>query len=575
MTRRRQRTLISTLILALLVSVVPLNVQPAAAHDLRQPVFAWYYGWWTSGNWQKTSDLPVNLYDSNSDSVMRRQIREARGAGIDGFICTWQYNCRRLLQLAEEQGGFSVAIALDPAADGSLGSFDAIVNALGQVDNLANSPAFARIGGKPVVVWWDSSILPGDSSVAAFRRLRDAADSDRSQYWLGGGVNFDYLDVFDAMHYYDISWESSQGAAMASYAGRLAGYNNSRGANKPFVATVMPGYDDIAYRGGHKRDRQHGGYYHATWDDAFEYDADIVVITSWNEWHEGSQIEPSQSYGNQYLDITRERATAWRNRPSGFADSKMHQVWERTDRAVRDSVASRSWVWGFARTNALWEEYDGRQRLVQYFDKSRMEINDPNGDRNSQWFVTNGLLVREMISGRLQLGDNAFENRTPSDEVLAGDPRSVNPNVPGYGALANHQGRSNDRTGQTVAQQLQRNGSLTEINAPATARLTTWVSETGHNIPDVFWDYLHREGLVWNGSWYENSRIVDWLFAFGYPIAEPYWIRAKVGSEEKWVLVQAFERRVLTWTPTNDAAFQVEMGNVGQHYHAWRYGWSW
>jgi hypothetical protein len=41
---------------------------------------------------------------------------------------------------------------------------------------------------------------------------------------------------------------------------------------------------------------------------------------------------------------------------------------------------------------------------------------------------------------------------------------------------------------------------------------------------------------------------------------------------EKDVLVQLFERRVLTYTPSNQAGWQVEMGNVGQHYHSWRYG---
>jgi WD40 repeat protein len=37
------------------------------------------------------------------------------------------------------------------------------------------------------------------------------------------------------------------------------------------------------------------------------------------------------------------------------------------------------------------------------------------------------------------------------------------------------------------------------------------------------------------------------------------------------VLVQLFERRVLTYTPANSAEFKVEMGNVGQHYFQWRY----
>ena len=45
-----------------------------------------------------------------------------------------------------------------------------------------------------------------------------------------------------------------------------------------------------------------------------------------------------------------------------------------------------------------------QSRLVQYFDKTRMEITDPNGDQNSIWYVTNGLLVVELMSGRMQIG---------------------------------------------------------------------------------------------------------------------------------------------------------------------------
>jgi hypothetical protein len=56
------------------------------------------------------------------------------------------------------------------------------------------------------------------------------------------------------------------------------------------------------------------------------------------------------------------------------------------------------------------------------------------------------------------------------------------------------------------------------------------------------------------------------------PISEPFWARVKVGGVEKEVLMQAFQRRVLTYTPSNPAGFQVEMGNVGQHYLRWRYG---
>ncbi len=81
---------------------------------------------------------------------------------------------------------------------------------------------------------------------------------------------------------------------------------------------------------------------------------------------------------------------------------------------------------------------------------------------------------------------------------------------------------------------------------------------TGHNVPRVFEDF-------------RNAGPVSAIAAFGYPITDPYWTQARVGGHVKDVMVQLFERRSLTYTPTNPAAFQVEMGNVGQHYFLWRY----
>jgi hypothetical protein len=45
----------------------------------------------------------------------------------------------------------------------------------------------------------------------------------------------------------------------------------------------------------------------------------------------------------------------------------------------------------------LYQEGPDGQHLVQYFDKSRMEINKPDADPNDPFFVTQGLLARDMI----------------------------------------------------------------------------------------------------------------------------------------------------------------------------------
>jgi hypothetical protein len=93
-----------------------------------------------------------------------------------------------------------------------------------------------------------------------------------------------------------------------------------------------------------------------------------------------------------------------------FLSAAFQKVWERTDKLVADHAVGRSWFWGPEANTATMEFYrdaPGGTRLVQYFDKSRMEINNPAGDPNSPFFVTNGLLVVEMISGRMQVGDSS------------------------------------------------------------------------------------------------------------------------------------------------------------------------
>ncbi|HMA33319.1 MAG TPA: hypothetical protein VKY74_02470, partial [Chloroflexia bacterium] len=69
-----------------------------------------------------------------------------------------------------------------------------------------------------------------------------------------------------------------------------------------------------------------------------------------------------------------------------FADPAFEQVWGRTDFLVASHQATRAWYWGPAPGRSLNEIYDegpGHIHHVQYFDKSRMEINNPSGDPTS------------------------------------------------------------------------------------------------------------------------------------------------------------------------------------------------
>ncbi|MGC8801438.1 MAG: TolB family protein [Chloroflexus sp.] len=259
-----------------------------------------------------------------------------------------------------------------------------------------------------------------------------------------------------------------------------------------------------------------------------------------------------------------------------FADPRFETIWTRTDsEAVR---GGRTWYWGpgpWFDYGEFYRQSPNGARIVQYFDKARMEINNP-----ADGTVTNGLLVKELISGRMQFGDDPYDVTylEGSDVPVAGNPRAANTIAPGYRDFAgvatiDNGYRDPSRLNQRVNIAIARSGNLSvrdDLARPETT-IVQYNSVTGHNIPKVFWDFMNQRGRVVENGRVVTAPIVDWLFAMGYPITDPYWVRAVVGDTEHDVLVQLFERRVLTYTPDNPAGYQVEMGNVGQHYFQWRY----
>jgi hypothetical protein len=259
-----------------------------------------------------------------------------------------------------------------------------------------------------------------------------------------------------------------------------------------------------------------------------------------------------------------------------FVDRAFEVIWNRSDRPIARQQVSRSWLWGPTGLMARSESYlqvSGGLRQVQYFDKGRMEINNPNANRQSSWYVTSGLLVHELITGRMQVGNNEFVEREPSNVPIAGDPGdTVGPTYASFNAQIGIRGPN--RTGESVDQRIMRDGSVIAFSGVSTAATTfaKYIPETGHNIPQVFYDYLTKRDTVYVNGRTTQGLVMDWVYTMGYPISEPYWTRATIGGSEQWVLVQPFERRVLTYVPTNPSAWQVEQGNVGRHYYRWRYG---
>jgi len=80
------------------------------------------------------------------------------------------------------------------------------------------------------------------------------------------------------------------------------------GPNFHGVAAIGPGYDDSAVPGRTtpKRERENGQFYIDSWRKALESGKNIIVLETWNELHEGTDICETKEYGRQYVDQTAE-----------------------------------------------------------------------------------------------------------------------------------------------------------------------------------------------------------------------------------------------------------------------------
>lgn len=264
-----------------------------------------------------------------------------------------------------------------------------------------------------------------------------------------------------------------------------------------------------------------------------------------------------------------------------FGLSQFEQVWSRTDGPVAQGAVSRSWLWGPQPGEVRAEPFAGAPggtRTVQYFDKARMEANPAVTDPSDPWSTTTGLLVVELVSGRAQVGPASYETRTPAAVPVAGDAVSqAGDDTPLYSSfrevasLPGGPERSvRASIGSPVLGTINRAGVVGALPG-SEVRYTAYSPETGHNIPDVFERFMQSRGLVNERGRLQEGALFDPVYALGYPITEAYWATVAIEGKPTRVLVQLYQRRVLTYIPNFSPEWQVQMGNVGQHYFTWRY----
>lgn len=323
-------------------------------------VLAFYYPWYRSpefsGTWDHwdgaghdpdtfvepgrrdiaSTDYPVlGAYDSLDPEIIRAHIAWSEQAGLDGWIVSWWGQPSRgedpvsaILDVVEAEGAdlrisiyyetipgcsdyFCPGVSFEEKRDAAIEDLNYVL------DHYGSRPGFLRVNGEPVVFVY---IRPISQAWLIWPSVIHTIKAEWTMFISGDcTVTFAPFLVraaFDQIHHYNPAFQLDVFGCPSLDYGRIVSYAHRHGMSS--ALTVIPGYDDSHIDRPYPIviERGDGSLYHWLWGDALEAGPDWVLVASFNEWHEGTEIEPSLEYGETYLDLTAEYAEIFRGRPA-------------------------------------------------------------------------------------------------------------------------------------------------------------------------------------------------------------------------------------------------------------------
>jgi hypothetical protein len=262
---------------------------PAAAYAGTVAIF--YYPWYGTQardgawlHWSQNQHRPPNdvysryypargPYSSSDPAVLDQQMAEIAAAGVDEVISSWwgrgsTEDVRLPAVLAAAQRHhLQVAIHIEPYEGRSPATM------------LVDLKYLAGLGIRDVYVYH-----PRDFSASDWAALRPQVPASLRLFAGTQLVGFAAAGHFDGFYTYDfINFGADKFIRLCSQA---------RAVHLLCAPSVGPGYDGV--RAGEapvRFGRRNGTTYDNLWTAALAAKPDIVTITSYNEWGEGTQIE--------------------------------------------------------------------------------------------------------------------------------------------------------------------------------------------------------------------------------------------------------------------------------------------
>jgi hypothetical protein len=319
-------------------SLLPLTTAPRPPGE--RLVLAHYFAWFDDDGWHdcniSAGDTPLEPYESDDPATIARHIHMASDIGLNGFLLHWfapgdrtDRNFATLLRQSEGNGFTSSVVFSRHIWPGSPGpSRQSIGEALRYIiDSYGAHPNFLRSDGRPVIFFTDVYRTPSGNAPQFWASVRQAVDPHRQTLWIAEGLDPSYLAVFDGLYVFKVTHAAYPHDYLKSprWGSGVRDWEAKTGEQKLWLATITPGWDDL--RAGcrpdvrvdnvsHRLDRADGETYRASFEAALASQPDWLVVGSFNEWVEGTYIEPGVQYGDKYMRMTKDFIRQFRGQRS-------------------------------------------------------------------------------------------------------------------------------------------------------------------------------------------------------------------------------------------------------------------
>jgi hypothetical protein len=282
------------LLLAVAAAALALPASALAAPSVSIFYYPWYgtpaldgaYQHWSQAGHVPPDDIASSfypargVYSSSDPAVVRSQMAEIKAAGIDQVVVSWwgrgsaEDGRLALVLAAARRAGIAVAAHLEPYTGRTIAS-------------VVSDVAYLRALGITTFFVY----RPWDFPAADWAPANDGL-SGVTMYAQTALVGAALTGHFDGVYTYDVL---TYGGGIFA---RLCAQAHAH--HLLCLPSVGPGFT-AGRAGGDPRVklRRGGSTYDSMWKAALAAGADQVTITSFNEWHEGTQIEPAAPAGRR------------------------------------------------------------------------------------------------------------------------------------------------------------------------------------------------------------------------------------------------------------------------------------